>query len=62
MIPNTGLKDELLNILLSDNERVIADSIQNNLIASRKKRDEDSRKIVELQNTITTMIQLKIIK
>lgn len=43
MITNTSLKYELLDILLSDNERVIADSIQNNLIASRKKRDEDSK-------------------
>lgn len=55
MLPNTDLKEELVDILLIDKERVVADNIQNNLIATRKKCNEDARKIEELQNTITTI-------
>jgi len=55
MLPNTGFKEELVDILLSDNERVVADGIQMNLIAARKKRNEVARIIIELQNTTTTM-------
>lgn len=54
LLPNTGQK-ELVDILLSDNERVVADGIQVNLIAARQKRNEDAQKIIELQNTIATM-------
>jgi len=36
MLQNTSLKDELVDILLSDNERVIADGIQKNRIVARK--------------------------
>jgi len=55
LLPNTGQKEELVDMLLSDNERVVADGIQANLIAARKKRNEDAQKIIELQNTIATM-------
>jgi len=55
LLPNTGQKEELVDMLLSDNERVVADGIQANLIAARKKRNEDAQKIIDLQNTITTM-------
>jgi len=55
LLPNTGQKEELVDILLSDNERVVADGIQVNLIAARKKRNEDAQKTIELQNTIATM-------
>lgn len=55
MLPNAGLKEELVDILLNDNERVIADGIQSNLIEAREKRNEDARKIEELQSTIASM-------
>ncbi|KAL4126740.1 hypothetical protein QTP88_010949 [Uroleucon formosanum] len=55
LLPNTDQKEELVDMLLSDNERVVADGIQANLIAARKKRNEDAQKIIELQNTIATM-------
>lgn len=55
MLPHNGVKEELIDILLNDNERVIADGIQSNLIEARVKRDEDTRKIEELQNTIDKM-------
>jgi len=47
MLPNTGLKEELVDILLNDNERVVADGIHINLIAARKKRNEDAHKIID---------------
>lgn len=55
LLPNTGQKEELVDILLSDNERVVTNGIQLKLIAARKKRNQDAQKIIKLQNTIATM-------
>lgn len=55
MLPHNSLKDEHVDILLSDNKRIIANGVQQNLIAARQKRFEDARKIKEFQNTINNI-------
>lgn len=51
-LPDRGNKEELVDFLLSDNERVIADNLQESLIASRNKQSEDTKKLLELQQTV----------
>lgn len=51
-LPDKGAKDELVDFLLSDNERVIADNLQEALIFSRVKQAEDSKKTAELQREV----------
>lgn len=43
-LPDKGTKDELVDFLLADNERVKADNLQESLIASRVKKHEDLKK------------------
>jgi len=54
-LPDKGTKDELVDFLLADNERVIADNLQEALITSREKQHEDLKKIAELQREVDTL-------
>lgn len=53
MLPRSCEKEKFVDILLNDNERVVADGTQQNLTAARAKRYEDAKKIEKLQNTIS---------
>jgi len=45
-------KDELIDFLLADNERLVADNLQESIITSRFKQKEDQIKLSEMQQEI----------
>ncbi|VVC34240.1 SAP domain [Cinara cedri] len=55
MIPNTGSKEELVDLLLNNNKQLIADGVQGDLIAARARRDIATRTMDEFQNKIKNM-------
>jgi hypothetical protein len=59
-LPEKGNKDELIDFLLADNERVIADNLQEALIASRVKQNENSKRIADLQQENEALKNLQI--
>lgn len=51
-LPDKGNKDELIDFLLADNERLVADNLQESIITSRFKQKEDQIKLLEMQQKI----------
>lgn len=51
-LPDKGNKDELIDFLLADNERLVADNLQESIITSRFKQKEDQIKLLEMKQKI----------
>lgn len=51
-LPDWGDQEELVDYLLFDNERVASDNLQESIILTRHKQNEDSKKLIELQQKV----------
>lgn len=51
-LPDKGNKDELIDFLLADNERLVADNLQESIITSRFKQKVDQIKLLEMKQKI----------
>jgi len=51
-LPDKGNKEDLVNLLLVDNERVIVENLQESMIASRHKQKEDLMMYKEMQQKL----------
>jgi len=60
-LPDKGNKDELIDFLLADNdERLVADNLQESIITSRFKQKEDQIKLSEIQQKSIVMKKSKL--